>query len=73
MEYVIGKNKPDSILAVSFTLNFVFYCFCYKLITKGVLLMTESVHNGPFPGTLPPCLSIKLKYWLARKFIRGFP
>ena len=36
--YIIRKNKSDSVLDLSlFTLTFGFYCFCYKLITKGVL------------------------------------
>lgn len=28
---VIGKNKSDPILDVSFTLTCVFYCFCFEL------------------------------------------
>ena len=36
-ESVTGRNEPDSILAVSFTLTFAFYCFCYKFITKRML------------------------------------
>ena len=31
------KSKPDSILDVSFTLTFVFCCFCYTFITKRLL------------------------------------
>ena len=44
--------------SVSFT--FVFCCFCYKLITKGLLLVAYSVPHGPSLGSLPPGLSVKL-------------
>lgn len=47
------------IKSVSFTLTFEFHCFCYKLITKGILPIAEGVPHGPSLGT---CLRVKLRY-----------
>lgn len=45
--------------SVAFTLAFEFHCFCYKLITKGMLPIAEGVPHGPSLGT---CLRVKLRY-----------
>ena len=44
---------------ISFTLTFVFYCFCYKLITKEMLPISLNAHLWE---PCLPCLSFKLKY-----------
>ena len=47
----------------SFHFNFVFYCFCYKLITKGMLPTSLNYIKWPIAGSPAfPVTSIKLKY-----------
>ena len=46
-----------------FTLTFVFYCFCYKLITKVMLPTSLNYIKWPISGSPAfPVTSIKLKY-----------
>ena len=49
--------------SVSFTLTFVFYRFCCKLITKEILPMSLNYTSWPIPGnTASHAMRIKLKY-----------
>ena len=57
------KREEQILLHIgSVSLTFGVHWFCYKLITKGILLMTYSIHNDPSLGTCLPCLNIKLEF-----------
>ena len=50
-----------TVLAVSLALVF---CFCYKLITKG--MFPKAMNNGPAPETLPPLFECEVKIPLVK-------
>ena len=45
--------------SLSFTLNFVFYCFCCKIITEGMLPIASRIH---LPEPWLTWLSVRLEY-----------